>query len=159
MGVILPDHILSKLSPADRQQISQAAGHPNAGLTANEAREKAMQRSEKEAQHEISQFLRISGIEFICPPMNKRSQLPEGWPDATFARNGVPIALEVKVWGQKPRPEQNARHDAMRRNGWQVYVVSGAADVKDIFRAMDAQHTITPLTGAPAPAEQQGGRT
>lgn len=158
MGVILPNHLLERMSAQDREEISRAAGHPNAGLTANEARDKAMQRSEKEAQREISQFLRISGIEFICPPMNKRSILPEGWPDATFARNGVPIALEVKVWGQKPRPEQNARHDAMRRNGWRVYVVSGAADVKDIFRRMDAEYTINPLTGAPAPSEQQGGR-
>lgn len=158
MPLILPEHILNKMSPQDREAISLAAGHPNAGLTANEARDKARQRSEKEAQREISQFLRISGIEFVNPPMNKKSVLPEGWPDYTLARQGTPIALEVKVWGQKPKPEQNARHDAMRRNGWHVYVVSGAADVKDIFRRMDAEHTINPLTGAPAPAEQQGGR-
>ncbi len=144
MGVILPDNILSKLSPQDRAEISKAAGHPSAGMTANEAREKAMQRSEKEAQHEISQFLRISGIEFICPPMNRKSALPEGWVDFTFARKGTPIGLEIKVWGQKPRPEQNARHEAMRRNGWRVWVVSGAADVKDIFRALDEESNPRP---------------
>ncbi len=124
----------------------------------NEAREKSRQRSEREAQKEILQFLRISGIEFICPPMNRRSTLPEGWPDISFARKGVPTALEVKVWGGKPRPEQSARHDAMRRNGWRVHVVSGSAEVKALFRAMDANATINPLTGAPAPTEQQGGR-
>ncbi len=105
----------------------------------NEEREKAMQRSEREAQKEISQFLRVSGIWFVNPPMNRKSALPTGAPDFIFARNGSPTALEVKVWGNKPRPEQNACHEAMRRNGWLVYVVSGAAEVKDIFRAMDEQ--------------------
>lgn len=146
MGVILPDNILSKLSPQDRAEISRIAGNPNAGMTANEARKKAMERSEKEAQKEICQLLSVKGIELICPPMNRKSSLPVGWPDMSFAYKpkgcsyAVPTALEVKVWGAKPRPEQSARHEAMRRNGWLVYVVSGAAEVQDIFRDLDAEH-------------------
>ena len=36
MGVILPEHILNKLSPQDREEISRMAGNPNAGRTAQE---------------------------------------------------------------------------------------------------------------------------
>jgi len=128
---------LSDFPPNIRQQIDPAMNPALLPGVTNERRDKARTRSEREAQKEISQFLRISGIEFICPPMNRASALPEGWPDFTFARNGRPIALEVKVWRQKPRPEQSARHEAMRRNGWTVHVVSGACEVKEIFRAMD----------------------
>ena len=135
--MILPEHILAKMSPRDRAEISRAAGSANAGRTALECCEIKANRREKEAQKEISQFLRISGIEFICPPMNRKSALPEGWPDFTFARNGVAMALEVKTNGNTARTSQKTRHDAMRANGWQVWIVSGAEDVKRIFREMD----------------------
>ena len=115
--MIIPEHILAKMSPRDREEISRAAGSANAGRTASECEEIQINRREKEAQKEISQFLRISGIEFICPPMNRRSALPEGWPDMTFARNGVAIALEVKTNGNTARKSQKARHEAMKANG------------------------------------------
>ena len=159
MGVILPEHILNKLSPQDREEISRMAGNPNAGRTAQECQKIAQDRAEKDAQKEISQFLRISGIEFVNPPMNRKSAMPEGWPDFTFARKGLPFGLEVKVRDRKPRSEQSARHEAMKRNGWLVYVVSGAAEVKDIFRAMDAQNTINPLDGMPDPSADRRGRS
>ena len=121
MGIALSD-----LPPLVRALMDQSELPDSMQPVTNEQREKAMERSEKEAQKEISQLLSVKGIEFLCPPMHKRSGLPIGWPDLTFAYmpkgsvQAIPVALEVKVWGQKPRPEQSARHEAMRRNGWLV---------------------------------------
>jgi hypothetical protein len=129
---------LSDFPPHIRQQIDPSMNPALLPGVTTEAREKARTKSEREAQKEIGQFLQISGIEFICPPMNRASALPEGWPDFTFARKGQPMALEVKVGGEQPKPHQGARHEAMRRNGWKVHVVHGAGEVKDIFRALDA---------------------
>ena len=145
MGVILPEHVLNKLSPQDREEHARITGHPNAGRTAQECQQAYTERAEKEAQKEISKFLRVSGIWFINPPMNRKSALPTGAPDFIFARKSAAIALEVKTNGNKPRPEQNACHAEMRANGWLVYVVSGAAEVKDIFRAMDEQANPRPI--------------
>ena len=137
MGVILSDHLLRLMHPDARAEHARLEGHPNAGRTAQECREIASDRAEKDAQKEISQFLRVSGIWFVNPPMNRKSALPTGAPDFLFSRKQTAMALEVKTNGNKPRPEQSACHEDMRRNGWLVYVVSGAAEVKDIFRAMD----------------------
>lgn len=136
-ATVIPDHLARLMSPEDRKSFGKG------GMTANEARDVQMARDEKEAQQAIRKYLGCHDIEFICPPMNKRSSLPVGWPDVSFAylpkgRDcGVPLALEVKVWGRKPRPEQSAMHARLRANGWRVEVISGVADVQRIFRELD----------------------
>lgn len=132
--MILPENILNKMSRKDRDEISRAAGSRNAGRTAEECRDAALSRCEKTAQKEIAAYLRQRGIEFINPPMRKKSVIPVGWPDFTLAFEGVPLAFEVKVWGQLPRKEQLDRHRAMRANGWVVYVVSSVMDVSEILK-------------------------
>jgi len=131
---VLPEKILRCMSAEDRAEHAKAVGHPNAGKTSAELREAAIRKDEKSAQKDIANYLRLRGIEFINPPMNRKSILPEGWPDFTFVFDGMPMALEVKVWGAKPRPEQVTRHEKMRGNGWQVYVVNSVADVVAILQ-------------------------
>lgn len=127
MNQVLPDKFLSRMSASDRKSLGKA------GKTSPECRADAMNRSERELQREIAEYLRMRGIEFINPPMNRRSTLPVGWPDFTFAHNGVPVAVEVKVWGETPRQDQKARHEAMRGNGWRVYVVSSLLDLREVL--------------------------
>ena len=136
---VLPENILRCMSAEDRATHAKAVGHPNAGKTSAELREAAIKKDEKSAQKDIANYLRMRGIEFICPPMNRKSILPEGWPDFTLALEGKAMAFEVKVWGGKPRPEQLTRHDKMRGNGWQVYVVNSVADVVAIFQNQQTQ--------------------
>ena len=133
---LLPSHFLDKMSPADRKAYAQSIGHPAAGWTASETREKAKTRAERDLQKQVGSYLRMLGVEFINPAMNKRSPLPVGWPDFTFAYKGLPVAMECKVAGEKPRPEQNERMDAMRRNGWLVFVVHELADAQNALRAI-----------------------
>ena len=134
---VLPENILRCMSAEDRATHAKLVGHPNAGKTSDELRQSAINKDEKAAQKEIANYLRMKGIEFINPAMNKKSPLPEGWPDFTLALPKHPIGLEVKVWGQKPRPEQEARHQKMRNNGWNVFVVSGVAEVVDILNTIN----------------------
>ncbi len=134
---VLPENILRCMSAEDRATHAKAVGHPNAGKTSEELREAAIKKDERTAQKEIANYLRLRGLQFINPPMNKKSTLPEGWPDFTLAFRGHPMAFEVKVWGQKPRPEQIERHEKMREDGWVVHVVNSVADVVAIFQNME----------------------
>jgi hypothetical protein len=122
------------MSNADRASFAAASGHPNAGRTAAECDQASADRAEKIAQREIAQYLNMLGIPHINPPMNKRSQLPLGWPDFTFAAQGVPFAVEVKVRGRQPRPEQATMLGKLASAGWRTAVISGAADLKDFMR-------------------------
>lgn len=125
------------MSLKDREQVAKSAGHPNAGMTADECREKNMKRDERTAQREIANYLRLKNIEFINPPMNRKSTLPVGWPDFTFAVERQAVGLEVKVWGQKLRPEQVDRHRKLAENGWVLQVVSGVAEVSELVKKLE----------------------
>lgn len=98
-----------------------------------------MARDEGVLQKEINSYLRLHGLEYICPPMHKRSMLPKAWPDHTTCYRGVAVAIESKVWGEKPRPDQAERHEAMRKSGWTVIVAYSVADVQKLFREIDAK--------------------
>jgi hypothetical protein len=158
--IVLPQNIVDRMDADDREIYARAAGKASAGWTSTETREKAKQRDEKALQKQIADFLRINRVEFVCPPMNKRSSLPVGWPDFTLCYQGTPLAFECKAWGERPRPEQNQRIQAMRDNGWVVLVVHQLQDVQEVFRAIDKlKNPTTTPHGAPAPADQgEAGR-
>ena len=64
--------------------------------------------------------------------MDRRSALPVGWPDFTFAYHGVPVVLEVKVERGRVRPEQEATLTGLPLppNQWRAAVVRSVAEVK-----------------------------
>lgn len=105
----------------------------------NPARDKAMKREEGKLQSEINSYLRLHGLEYICPPMHKRSMLPSGWPDHTTAYRGIAIGIESKAFGEKPDPHQSKRHEAMMKAGWRVIVAYSVADVQALFRSIDME--------------------
>lgn len=124
------EHIAKLLTPAERKR--------ERVVTASEARDRAAIRDEKTIQQQIATDLRRRGIEFINPPMHKRSMLPSGWPDFTLAINGAAVAWECKVWGEKPDAHQLERHAAMSRNGWRVRTIYSLADAQAHLRELDA---------------------
>ena len=73
----------------------------------------------------------------INPPMHKRSQLPTGWPDFTFAYRGKAVALEAKLPGNKAEPHQAERHEQMRADGWFVMVVHSVDEAAAVLDAVD----------------------
>lgn len=47
-----------------------------------------------------------------------------GIPDLMCLKNGKTIFIEVKRPGQKPRPLQEYRHDQLRKQGFEVIVLT-----------------------------------
>ena len=44
------------------------------------------------------------------------------------------LALELKVWPNKPKPEQEELHDLLQRQGWRVAVCYGLGEVEQVTR-------------------------
>jgi len=116
----LPDSLLCRISAADRK----AAGLP---MPRSERHEAAVAKSdvkrEKELQHQISNWLRIRGITAIQSGMHRKTSNNCGTPDFLFAIRGRAVALEAKLPGQKPTPEQERFMCALIGDGWFVKVV------------------------------------
>lgn len=124
-----------------RHGFSQA---PVAAPVAPEVIAKAETEAEMVIQGDIAAYLRLHEIEFIRPDMRKKSPLPPGWPDLTFAYRGVPIAMEVKTTAGKLSPDQVTMHPKLATNGWRVIVVRSVADVQVLFRSIDSEPRPTP---------------
>ena len=129
---ILKPHVLDKMSVESRKPLGRA------GLTTAECDERQIKQAEKLLQEQIRGLLNTQDIDNINPPMHKKSEMPLGWPDHTFAYRGVPVAIECKVVGQKPKPHQAERMESMRRNGWTVIVAYDVTDAQKLLRAIDA---------------------
>lgn len=130
---ILNERILKLMSPADRAKLGKA------GLLASEAEAKRVYKSEAELQGDIRQYLNLHEIEYINPPMNKKSGLPIGWPDFSLSYRGVAILIECKVEGEKPKPHQREMIEKLgnKKNAWVVIVAYSLAEVQHLMRAID----------------------
>lgn len=117
------------MSARDRKAFGQ--------MTAAEAQEKFEAGREREFQNHVRAYLSCREIEFINPPMNRKSQLPSGWPDFTFCYQGKAIALETKTIAGKLSQDQKDRHRAMIRNGWIVIVPRSIPEIAELFAAID----------------------
>lgn len=112
---------------ADTQRMS--------GIFDSAAEKVAEAKSEKQLQGQLEGLLRRRGVKFpIRPRTDRKSTINEGAPDIMFSLPGVgSVAWEVKMPGQKPRPEQLRAHDLMREDGWRVYVVTSYAQALEIL--------------------------
>lgn len=128
----LPDHILRKMSPADRKKLGAA------GLTAGEATAKALAGEEIALQDQIGSLLRQRDVPYIQPNPKRKSPLPEGWPDFTFTYRGVPFVVEVKTAVGTLSAEQAKLHPQLARAGWRVRVVRGLGEFRALLEEVDA---------------------
>ncbi len=101
---LLPDNILSKIAdPAEKKRLGRA------GLTMPELLAKNSNESEKTLHSQYIGFLRRHGFKpwhIVHAPMNKRSQLPEGFPDFQIQRGGKHLYIEFKVGSNTLDPMQ-----------------------------------------------------
>jgi hypothetical protein len=122
---MIPDNILKCMSADDRARLGKA------GVTADEAQRKYADGEEKELQKHVGQLLTQRGVTcFLNPPMHKRSQLPEGWPDFTFCWQGRACAVECKTEKGIVKQEQWETLDTMNLEGWRVAVVRSMNGMK-----------------------------
>lgn len=126
---------LSEIKDAKlRQRIEAqipAQGTANLGLVSapvhtpesDAAASRAEAKAERDIQDELDQWLRLHGYFFIRPRMDKRSQLPNGWPDFTILlRGGKCCFIEVKTYGGRCSPDQVRCHAELRSIGHKVCV-------------------------------------
>lgn len=115
MTRLLSDHFLRLMSPEDRKAIKQRTAQETVAL--------AEAKTEKQLQEQIAALLRRQDVPYIRPAMFKKSTLPVGWPDFTFAYHGFPIAWECKIANNKPTKEQKELHERLERQGWEVATI------------------------------------
>jgi len=126
----LPQRLVDRLSEADRREYALHVGHPNAGLTSADLEHKRQGLAEKQLQNELRQYLSLKGILFICPPMFKKSMLPAGWPDFTFAHCGTPIVWEAKTLTGELRTNQELIVGQLVRCGWHFRLIRSLEDAR-----------------------------
>jgi hypothetical protein len=126
---ILPDAALQCVDPAIRKTMGKA------GKTAAECREIAVAKSERELQGQIQNLLLLNGVKFpVRQRMDRKSNLTIGCPDFLFCHAGTAHAWEIKMPGEKPRPEQVKAMAEMTADGWRCAVVTSIDQALAILR-------------------------
>ena len=116
----LPDSLLRCVSAADRK----AAGLPAPWSERQEAAvAKSDVKREKELQVQIVNWLLLRGITVIRSGTHRKTSNNVGCPDLIFCVRGRACALEAKLPGQKPTPEQERFMCALANDGWIVKVI------------------------------------
>lgn len=142
MGLVnLPNNVLEKMSPHDRKEYALAVGHPNAGKTRSEIEQALALKAEKDLQAEIRQYLDLKEIVFINPAMFRKSQLPEGWPDFTFAFRGIPVLWECKSYSGKLRETQERIVTLLVGNGWRFRLIRSVEQARDHLREIELERS------------------
>ncbi len=85
---------------------------------------------EKQIEQKLVQAVRKSGgmcLKFVSPNF-------DGMPDRLIILPGGKIAFaELKAPGKKPRPLQIARHNALMKLGFRVFVIDSAEQIGEIL--------------------------
>lgn len=136
MSVILPNHILEKMSPQDRAKLGRA------GMTIAEAIDKAVVKSERDSQNLFAGWLRSNEIVFNQDAMNRKRTGTEGWPDFTFCIRkqwgGQFCAVEFKHGAGVLSPAQIACIVALRKDGALVAVAHSVQEAIAFVKGVQA---------------------
>lgn len=111
------------MSEADRKSFGKH------GMTAHEANKAFVLRSEKDLHRQIRNLLNLNGIPFCEARMDRKSSITIGWPDITFAVDGIPVAWELKFLGALS-PDQARVKIAMEKHGWKYRVIRSLVEAQ-----------------------------
>lgn len=126
---LLPDNILRAMNKKDRKSLGRV------GRTMEEVFTSVKAKNERELQTQIAALLRMKDIAFCQPRTDKRSTMTIGWPDFTFALEGVPIAFECKSLHGVVSEAQEKCHEKMRMNGWRVFIINDLSQVLMVIKS------------------------
>lgn len=128
------------MSKEDRSHMGRA------GLTAVEADGKQAEKSERDVQKQIANWLRLKGIFFVWSRMDKKTTNYCGTPDFIFSYveqyrvfecvrpMARPMAIEVKFGKGKLSEEQEKVMEQMKKNGWRYHVVHSLKEVIELVK-------------------------
>jgi hypothetical protein len=137
MAITVPtDAMLRRMSPADRAWLGKA------GVTAAEAQVSYDERSEKDLQKNMENYLRQRNLFFIRSRMDKRPTIRKGLPDFTIILpGGMSLLVEAKVEGGVVSADQKKCFDDFwTQTGRVVHIVFNF----DQFRRLIDQHAPPP---------------
>lgn len=84
---------------------------------------------EKQIENKLSMAVKKRGG--LCEKWNSGTA---GWPDRIIIMPDGKIAFaELKAPGKKPRPLQTARHKALTKLGFRVYVIDSTEQIGEIL--------------------------
>jgi hypothetical protein len=121
---------LERMVPADRQVVAAAVGHPNAGLTTEEALAKHLRRLERDEQKTLVSWLMLweeaGKLTFDWSRTDRKTTNRKGMPDFRIYRDGRVLLGEMKMDGAKLSPDQIEMREKFLRAGTEVQLWSSA---------------------------------
>jgi hypothetical protein len=122
---------LERMASGDRALVAAAVGHPNAGLTSDEALAKHLRRLERNEQRTLADWLSLQEeagkLTFDWSRTDRRTTNRKGMPDFRIYRDGRTLLGEMKMDGAKLSVQQEAMHEKFLRSGTEVQIWSSAA--------------------------------
>jgi hypothetical protein len=126
----LPDSFKKLMSTADRQFVAAAVGHPNAGLTTEEALAKHLRRLERDEQKTLVSWLMLQEeagkLTFDWSRTDRKTTNRKGMPDFRIYRDGRALLGEMKMDGARLSPDQIEMREKFLRSGTEVQLWSSA---------------------------------
>jgi spermidine/putrescine-binding protein len=121
------------MSKGDRSAMGKA------GLLPEEINKKIKDRLEKDLHAEVARYLNLLSIPFVYSRTDKKSYLvPQGWADLTLCYRGKFVNIELKTGSNLSTEQQQVRETIIRNQG-KYLVARTLEEVKDFFRAIDAE--------------------
>jgi hypothetical protein len=117
---LIPENLLRLMSAADRKQFGKA------GWNMAEVQERVDLRLERKLHSDYVGFLRRHGFkdhQIITSPMNRKSFLPQGFPDFLIQRGGRFLYLEFKTGNNRLSPIQELVIADLIADGCRVLVL------------------------------------
>jgi hypothetical protein len=118
------------MPPEDRQVVAVAVGHPNAGLTTEEALAKHLRRLERDEQKTLVSWLMLQEeagkLTFDWSRTDRKTTNRKGMPDFRIYRDGRALLGEMKMDGAKLSPDQIEMREKFLRAGTEVQLWSSA---------------------------------
>lgn len=119
----IPEHIRRLMPPDDRRAC--------AAPTMDEQNARHEHKRETKLQHDMVALLGHMGIVVNVSRTDRRKTDKKGWPDLTFAVQGLACGVEVKTATGQRTPEQVAVMERMAANGWRVAVVRTLGELRE----------------------------
>src|SRR4029077_17304019 len=121
---------LERMAPEDRQVVAASIGHPNAGLTTEEALAKHWGRLERAEQKKWAKwFMRqeeAGKLTFDWSRTDRKTTNRKGMPDFRIYRDGRALLGEMKMDGAKLSPDQEQMREKFLRAGTEIQLWSSA---------------------------------
>jgi hypothetical protein len=121
---------LERMTPDDRQAVAARVGHPNAGLTTEEATRKYLVRLERNEQKTLVSWLTLQEeagkLTFDWSRTDRKTTNRKGMPDFRIYRDGRVLLGEMKTEGAKLSPDQIEMREKLLRSGTEVQLWSSA---------------------------------